>query len=161
MLVVSIAALAASTVAGVAGAVAELRATTGTAPVSPPRYLVLGTWYGKATPAFVDAGKAAGFNAVRVTANWGNMETTPGVIDWSVLDNQTAYVHDIAKLPLIFNIWCQRFRPDTVVNPKQCNLVHLLREQGGCWRGGTVREAGCAALQRSVPQHYVTLVCVL
>ena len=86
------------------------------APSPPPkRYLVLGTWYGHATPAFVDAGKAAGFNSVRVTANWGNMETSPNVINWSVLDNQTAYINDVAKLPLVFNIWCQRYHPDDVV----------------------------------------------
>ena len=85
-------------------------------PAPPPRYLqlALGTWYGHATPAFVDAGKRAGFNSVRVTANWGNMETSPGVIDWEVLDNQTAYIHSVG-LPLIVNVWCQRFHPDDVL----------------------------------------------
>lgn len=77
--------------------------------------MLLGTWYGGATRAFVDAGVAAGFNSVRVTADWGRMETAPGVIDWSVLDNQTAYVHDVSKLPLVFNIWCRRNGPDAVV----------------------------------------------
>ena len=80
-----------------------------------PRYMLLGTWYGGATQPFVDAGVAAGFNSVRVTADWGRMETAPGVIDWSVLDNQTAYVHDVSKLPLVFNIWCRRNGPDAVV----------------------------------------------
>jgi hypothetical protein len=79
------------------------------------RYMLLGTWSGGATKAFVDAGVAAGFNSVRVTADWGAMEKTPGVIDWSVLDNQTSYVHDVAKLPLVFNIWCRRSGPDAVV----------------------------------------------
>jgi hypothetical protein len=78
------------------------------------RYLLLGTWYGGATKAFVDTGVAAGFNSVRVTADWGQMEKVPGVIDWSVLDNQTAYVHN-SKLPLVFNIWCRRSGPDAVV----------------------------------------------
>ena len=84
----------------------------------PKRYMVLGTWghgAGAATPDFVDAAAAAGFNAVRVTANWGYMEQAPGVIDWALLDNQTAYIHDVAKLPLCFNIWCQRYHPDAVV----------------------------------------------
>lgn len=79
------------------------------------RYLLLGTWYGGATKAFVDTGVAAGFNSVRVTADWGQMEKVPGMIDWSLLDNQTAYVHDRCKLPLVFNIWCRRSGPDEVV----------------------------------------------
>ena len=49
------------------------------------RYMLLGSWYGGATPSFVDAGVAAGFNSVRVTADWGAMETARGVINWSVL----------------------------------------------------------------------------
>ena len=88
------------------------------AAVAPKRYMVLGTWghgAGAATPEFVDAAVDAGFNAVRVTANWGYMEQAPGVIDWALLDNQTAYIHDVAKLPLAFNIWCQRYHPDAVV----------------------------------------------
>jgi hypothetical protein len=79
------------------------------------RYMLLGTWYGGATAPFVDAGVRAGFNSVRVTADWGAMETAPGAIDWSVLDKQTAYVNDVAKLPLVFNIWCRRGGPDAVV----------------------------------------------
>lgn len=87
---------------------------------APKRYMVLGTWghgAGAATPEFVDAGVTAGFNAVRVTANWGYMEQKPGVIDWRVLDNQTAYIHDVAKLPLAFNIWCQVRALDTICPP--------------------------------------------
>ena len=121
----------------------------------PQRYMVLGTWghgAGSATPAFVDAGVAAGFNAVRVTANWGYMEQTPGVIDWKQLDNQTAYIHDVAKLPLSFNIWCQRYHPDDVV-PRSGMAEDQTGAGGvsnGTWSISFANEAALASAMRFV-----------
>ena len=78
------------------------------------RYLVLGSWYNSASNEYLDIGLAAGHNAVRLTADWGNMEQTPGNIEWSWLDDRVAYV--LSKgVPLIFNIWLRRNDPDTVV----------------------------------------------
>lgn len=93
-------------------------------PVSPApisskkRYLVLGTWYRQAGldfNNFVDAGGQAGFNSIRITADWGQMQLQPGVIDWSVLDAYSAYVIEQKNLPVIYNLWLRRNDPDEVV----------------------------------------------
>jgi len=72
-------------------------------------YLVLHAWYYFDNfTEFVDVGAAAGFNAIRVTADWGAMETTPGNIDFSQLDARLDYVISTKKLPAIISIWTRR-----------------------------------------------------
>lgn len=146
-----------------------------TAPIEEPRYLALHAWYNFDNfTEFVDAGAEAGFNVIRLTADWAEMEKDPrSMPDFSQLDDKLAYVIETKKLSAMITIWLRR--PSTGNDPVLARTEEMANFTGSVIQGNDVAEISFgsqtaletasgfirAVINRYYPMYGPKIVCYL